>query len=121
MPLSYRPEKDPFAIFLASIFTLFIFLGIFSPYLPSRIIPKRESVTRPNQRNIQNKPCEGYKDCSYEVRQKLEGAGWQLAGDVVYYGEGVHYAVGAKPMETGVKEIYYTMDCNCEPQGVRFK
>ena len=39
MPLSYRPEKDPFAIFLASIFILFIFLGIFSPYLPSRIIP----------------------------------------------------------------------------------
>ena len=60
-------------------------------------------------------PCEGYKDCSYEVRQMMEGAGWELAGDVIYYGEGVHYAVGAKPMETGVKEIYYTMDCNCEP------
>ena len=66
-------------------------------------------------------PCEGYKDCSYEVRQMLEGAGWELAGDVLYLGKGVHYAVGAKPMETGVKEIYYTMDCNCEPQGVRFK
>lgn len=29
MPLNYRPEKDPFAIFLASIFVVFIFLGIF--------------------------------------------------------------------------------------------
>ncbi len=73
-----------------------------------------------NQRN-QNKPCEGYTDCSFEVRQKLEGAGWQLVGDVLYYGKGVHYAVGAKPMETGVKKIYYTMDCNCEPEGVTFE
>jgi hypothetical protein len=66
-------------------------------------------------------PCEGYKDCSFEVRQKMEGAGWELVGDVIYYGEGVHYAVGAKPMETGVKQIYYTMDCNCEPLKVRFE
>ncbi|MDA9237247.1 hypothetical protein N9O99_02175 [Schleiferiaceae bacterium] len=66
-------------------------------------------------------PCQGYKDCSYEVRQKLEGAGWQLAGDVLYYGNGVHYAVGAKPMETGVKQIYYTMDCNCQPKDVELK
>lgn len=70
---------------------------------------------------VTEEPCEGYKDCSYEVRQKLEGAGWQLAGDVLYYGNGVHYAVGAKPMETGVKEIYYTMDCNCQPKDVKFK
>ena len=44
MPLNYRPEKDPFAIFLASIFVLFIFLGILSPYLPSSIFPDREKI-----------------------------------------------------------------------------
>lgn len=82
--------------------------------LENRIIEERIKEER-------NKPCEGYKNCSFEVRQQLEGAGWQLVGDVQYQGKGVHYAVGAKPMETGVKEIYYTMDCDCQPLDVRFR
>ena len=73
------------------------------------------------ERRKNEKPCQGFKDCSYEVRQKLEGAGFQLVGDVLYYGNGVHYAVGVKPMETGVLQIYYTMDCNCQPVDVKFK
>ena len=44
MPLSYRPEKDPFAIFLASIFVLFIFLGILNAYIPSSIFSDREKI-----------------------------------------------------------------------------
>lgn len=59
-------------------------------------------------------------DCSYEVRRMLEGAGWELVGDVLYYGEGLHYAVGAKPGLTGVREIYYQMDSDCNPVRVEF-
>ena len=47
MSKDYRPEKDPVAIFLASIFTLFIFLGIFNSRLLSGIIPESESVKEP--------------------------------------------------------------------------
>ena len=82
------------------------------------VVFTKSSNSQPN--NLEE-PCVGYKDCSFVVRQKMEGAGWELAGDVLYYGEGVHYAVGAKPYETGVKKIYYTMDCNCEPLDVRFE
>ena len=103
-----------------SIFTL-AFLFVVGKGL-SPVLPTSDEISpRSNERNIQNKPCEGYTDCSFEVREYLEGAGWQLAGDVLYYGNGVHYAVGAKPMETGVKQIYYTMDCNCQPKDVKFK
>jgi hypothetical protein len=79
------------------------------------------SSAQEEERRRKEEPCDGISNCSYEVRAKLENAGWELVGDVIYYGNGVYYALGAKPMETGVTEILYTMDCNCQPVGVKLK
>ena len=84
-------------------------------------IEEEERRKSEEERRKKEEPCEGISNCSYEVREYLEGAGWELVGDVLYYGKGVYYALGAKPMETGVKQIYYTMDCDCQPIGLKMK
>jgi len=59
-------------------------------------------------------------DCSSEVRRMLEGAGWELVGVIENYSNGLYRAVGAKPGLSGVKNIYYQMDSNCNPVNVEF-
>ena len=81
---------------------------------------EEERRRKEEERRKKEEPCEGSSNCSYEVRAKLENAGWELAGDVLYYGNGEYHAIGVKPMETGVMKIYYSMDCNCQPVGVKF-
>ena len=70
--------------------------------------------TRPKKRSKYST-----SDCSSEVRRRLEGAGWELVGGIENYSNGLYTAVGAKPLQTGVKVIYYQMDSNCNPVSVK--
>ena len=138
MPLSYQPSKDPVAKALASIFALFIFLGLFNPYLPSSI----------GLSMFSEDSCVGDENCTRQVEKFLTSnssrlqnpkpLGWSDKYEGVYMGtfetdnwteNQNRIKTSLSPTDDGyvgnkyVKEretFYLKVDCDCKVRLVKY-
>lgn len=139
MPLSYQPSKDPVAKVLASVFVLFIFLGLFNPYLPSSL----SFATL-----FSGDRCVGDESCTRQVERFLTSnssrlknptkLGWSDKYEGVFMGtfETDNWTENQNRIKTGLsptndgyvgnkfvkgrETFYLKVDCDCKVRQIKY-